>query len=305
MSMVQDVAELVRYVRWAGGTRGGRRYGTHPFRDLVHRARRPQDRGPEMAEARWRRMLGEPRPGVDLHGPRERGRRTEGPGCRCCGSCCRGRGGTEGGRGHGAGERGGSGHGRETQDEGKVRPHAPGTETMEVGDCGETGEDDWIWCAEDRTQGEASWGTTPTLRALSSRMWRTSKEVRGRSRRQGGRCHETESHHRGQQRRPPRRTRGGCGGPSRACPGSCRKRAAASGMPGPRHKWARGASADTKRWSSEPPWIGAGGAGISAWGHDAEQFSLMARTLVPDHVPRCHKASRCEGIGMRAGARVF
>ena len=32
--------------------------------------------------------------------------------------------------------------------------------------------------------------------------------------------------------------------------------------------------------------------------------ALMARTMVPDQVPRCHKASRCEGTGMRACARV-
>ena len=33
----EEVVELVRYVRWAGRTRGGRRHGTHLFRDLVHK----------------------------------------------------------------------------------------------------------------------------------------------------------------------------------------------------------------------------------------------------------------------------
>ena len=39
------------------------RRGTHLFRDLVHRAGRPQDKGPKMAEDRWRRMLGGGAPG--------------------------------------------------------------------------------------------------------------------------------------------------------------------------------------------------------------------------------------------------
>ena len=53
-----DVAELVRYVKWAGRTRGRReRRGTHPFSDLGGRAGRPGGRGPEMEEGRWRRML--------------------------------------------------------------------------------------------------------------------------------------------------------------------------------------------------------------------------------------------------------
>ena len=41
-----DMAELVRYVKWAGGTRGRReRRGTHPFSDLVGRAGRPGEKG--------------------------------------------------------------------------------------------------------------------------------------------------------------------------------------------------------------------------------------------------------------------
>ena len=47
------VAELVRHVKWAGRTRREReRRETYPFGDLVHRAGRPQDKGPEMAEDR-------------------------------------------------------------------------------------------------------------------------------------------------------------------------------------------------------------------------------------------------------------
>ena len=37
-----EVAEWVRYVKWAGRTRGGREWRrTQPFRDLVHKAARP------------------------------------------------------------------------------------------------------------------------------------------------------------------------------------------------------------------------------------------------------------------------
>ena len=71
----EEVAELDCYVRWAGPKRGKRRPGTHPFWDLVHRLGRPQDRGPQSVEDRWRRMLGEAVPGMDLHDPRERRRR--------------------------------------------------------------------------------------------------------------------------------------------------------------------------------------------------------------------------------------
>ena len=81
-------------MKWAGRTREGQeRCGTHPFRDLVHRAGRLRDKGPEMEEGRWRRMLGEALPGLDLECLKERGKSL---GCGCCGSCCRGRGGPEG-----------------------------------------------------------------------------------------------------------------------------------------------------------------------------------------------------------------
>ena len=47
------MAELVRYVKWAGRTRGGQeRRGTRPFFDVVRRAGRPRDQGPEMEEGR-------------------------------------------------------------------------------------------------------------------------------------------------------------------------------------------------------------------------------------------------------------
>ena len=69
-----DVAELVRYVKWAGRTRGRReRRGTNPFSDLVGRAGRPGERGPEMEGGRWRRMVGEALPGVNLDCPQEKG----------------------------------------------------------------------------------------------------------------------------------------------------------------------------------------------------------------------------------------
>ena len=51
-----EVAELVRYVKLAGKTRGRQeKRKTHPLSDLVGRAGRPRDRGPEMDEGRWRR----------------------------------------------------------------------------------------------------------------------------------------------------------------------------------------------------------------------------------------------------------
>ena len=69
------MAELVRYVKWAGRTREGREQrGTHPFRDLVRRAGRPQDSVLGMAEDMLRRMLAEALPGLVMDGPRERGR---------------------------------------------------------------------------------------------------------------------------------------------------------------------------------------------------------------------------------------
>ena len=70
------MAELVRYVKWAGRTRGRReRRGTHPFSDLVRRAERPGERGPEMEEGQWRRMLGEALPRVSLECPQEKGKK--------------------------------------------------------------------------------------------------------------------------------------------------------------------------------------------------------------------------------------
>ena len=70
------MAELVRYVKWAGRTRGRReRRGTHSFSDLVARAGRPGGRGPEMEGGRWRKMLGEALPGVNLDCPQEKGKK--------------------------------------------------------------------------------------------------------------------------------------------------------------------------------------------------------------------------------------
>ena len=71
-----DTAELVRYVKWAGRTRGRReRRGTHPFSDLVGGAGGPGERGPEMEEGQWRGMLGEALPGVSLDCPQEKGKK--------------------------------------------------------------------------------------------------------------------------------------------------------------------------------------------------------------------------------------
>ena len=70
-----DPAELVRYVKWAGRTRGGREgHRTHPFCDLVGRAGKPRTKGPEMEESRWRTMLGDAPPEVNLDCPQERGK---------------------------------------------------------------------------------------------------------------------------------------------------------------------------------------------------------------------------------------
>ena len=70
-----EVAELVRYVKWAGKTRGRReKRVTRHFSDLVGRAGRPRERGPEMDEGRWRRMLAEAPPGVRLDCPQEEGK---------------------------------------------------------------------------------------------------------------------------------------------------------------------------------------------------------------------------------------
>ena len=90
--MAGEVAELARYVKWVGKTRGRQeRRGTRPFSDLVSRAERPRERGPEMDEG-------------DVRGCWERGsrwwawtvprRRGRNPGLRCSESYCSGRGGT-------------------------------------------------------------------------------------------------------------------------------------------------------------------------------------------------------------------
>ena len=72
----RDVAELPRYVKWAGKTRGRReKRGPSPFSDLVGRAGRPRERGPEMDEGRWRRMLGAALPGVRLDCPQAKGKK--------------------------------------------------------------------------------------------------------------------------------------------------------------------------------------------------------------------------------------
>ena len=71
-----EVAELARYVKWAGKTRGRReKRGPRPFSDLVGRAGRPRERGPEKDEGRWRRMLGAALPGVRLDCLQEKGKK--------------------------------------------------------------------------------------------------------------------------------------------------------------------------------------------------------------------------------------
>ena len=75
--MEGELAELARYVKWAGKTRGRReKRRPRPFSDLVGRAGRPRERGPEMDEGRWRRMLGAALPGVRLDCPQEKGKKT-------------------------------------------------------------------------------------------------------------------------------------------------------------------------------------------------------------------------------------
>ena len=70
------MAELARYVKLAGKTRGRReKRGPRPFIDLVGRAGRPRERGPEMDEGRWRRMLGAALPAVRLDCPQEKGKK--------------------------------------------------------------------------------------------------------------------------------------------------------------------------------------------------------------------------------------
>ena len=71
-----EVAELARYVKWAGKTRERReKRGPRPFSDLVGRAGRPTERGLEMEEWQWGRMLGAALPGVRLDCPQERGKK--------------------------------------------------------------------------------------------------------------------------------------------------------------------------------------------------------------------------------------
>ena len=65
------MAELVRYVKWAGQTRGGGRPRTRPFKDVVQRAGRPWDTGPEIAKGQWRRLPRAALPGIDLDDPWE------------------------------------------------------------------------------------------------------------------------------------------------------------------------------------------------------------------------------------------
>ena len=71
-----EVADLARYVKWDGKTRGMREErGLRPFSDLVGRAGGARERGPEMDERRWRRMLGAALPGVRLDCPQEKGKK--------------------------------------------------------------------------------------------------------------------------------------------------------------------------------------------------------------------------------------
>ena len=71
-----EMAELARYVKWAGKTRARReRRGPRPSSDLVGRAGRPRERGPEMDDGRWRRMLGAALSGVRLDCPEEKGKK--------------------------------------------------------------------------------------------------------------------------------------------------------------------------------------------------------------------------------------
>ena len=71
-----EVAELTHYVKWAGKTRGRReKRGPRTFSDLVGRAGRPRETGPEMDEGRWTRMLGAALPGVRLDCPQEKGKK--------------------------------------------------------------------------------------------------------------------------------------------------------------------------------------------------------------------------------------
>ena len=67
-------------LREAGGEDEGKagEEGARPFSDLVGRAGRPRERGPEMDEGRWRRMLVAALPEVRLDCPREKGKKHRG-----------------------------------------------------------------------------------------------------------------------------------------------------------------------------------------------------------------------------------
>ena len=54
---------------------GGGKRGPRPFSAPVGRAGRPGERGPEMEELRWRRMLGAALPGMRLDCPQEKGKK--------------------------------------------------------------------------------------------------------------------------------------------------------------------------------------------------------------------------------------
>ena len=90
-----EMAELVRYVKWTGKTRGRReKRGTRPFSHLVGRAGRPRERRPEMDEGRWSRMLGEALPGVSLEkspGEGEEAQSSDAAGAVAAGGAVRGR----------------------------------------------------------------------------------------------------------------------------------------------------------------------------------------------------------------------
>ena len=74
-----EVAGLACYVKLVGKTRGRRdKRGPRPFSDLVSRAESPRERGPDMGEGRWRRMLGAALAGVRLDCPQEKGEEAQG-----------------------------------------------------------------------------------------------------------------------------------------------------------------------------------------------------------------------------------
>ena len=71
----EELGEFVHYVKWTGRRRGGRSSGPHLFRDVVRRVGRPQSKGPEIEQSRWRRMLQAALPGTDLDDPGDMGGR--------------------------------------------------------------------------------------------------------------------------------------------------------------------------------------------------------------------------------------